>query len=334
MTRKYVWLAAPWAVFIVLAIGWLAYWNIVANAAEQRIRAAIADQQARGANVEVERIVRRGFPVMLRFELRNAVYGPARGGWEASTERVDLHLNILNPQHATLEAEAPIVFARAGGAVTNITAEALIATLRMNGRRVAAAGIEADNLALDDPNEDGVLGIGKLVVTVRPDARAEGEYQVSFDAQRLTLPRPVRSFEAFGQYVPMLRAAIVVEQATALMAPSPGDPLAPWREANGRLRFEALALHWGPLQTTGQGWGGLDDQRRLQGSLALPIEEPAPVFTAIANGPNVDDDARRAIGLLATAFALSGDDITLDVDAAGGVLRLEGVGVRTLPAVY
>jgi|GEM_PF-3363117 len=334
MKRKWLWLAGPWALFLVLAIGWVTYWNIVANAAEQRIRAVIAEQQGRGANVSVERIVRRGFPVMLRFELHDAVYGPARGAWEATTERADLHLNILNPQHATLKAEAPIAFARAGGAVTNISADALIATLRMDGRRLATAGIEADNLTLDDPNEDGVLTIGKLVVAARPDARAEGEYQISFDAQRLALPRPVRSFEAFGQDAPVLRAAIVVEQAAALMAPSPSDPLAPWREANGRLRFEALELQWGPLQTTGQGWGGLDSERRLQGSLTLPIEEPGPVFSAIANAPNVDEDARRAIGLLATAFAISGDDITLDVDAAGGVLRLEGVGVRTLPAVY
>ncbi|MBC7769781.1 MAG: DUF2125 domain-containing protein [Phycisphaerales bacterium] len=334
MKRKWLWLAGPWAAFIVLAVGWIAYWNIVAGAAEQRIRAAIDEQQSRGANVSVGRIVRRGFPVMLRFELHDATYGPARGGWEAATARADLHLNILNPQHATFKAEAPIALTRAGGDVTKISADTLIGTLRMDGRRLASAGIEADNLELDDPTEDGVLRVRKLVLSVRPDARAAGQYQVAFDAQALTLPRAVRSFEAFGQDVPLLRAAIVIEEAAALMAPSPGDPLAPWRAANGRLRFEALELNWGPLEATGQGHGGLDAERRLQGSLTLPIDRPGPVFSAIANGPNVDEDTRRGLGLLATAFAFTGDDITLDVDANNGVLRLEGVGVRTLPPVY
>ena len=37
-----------------------------------------------------------------------------------------------------------------------------------------------------------------VVVNVRPDARAAGEYQLAFEAHGLMLPRPVRSFEAFG----------------------------------------------------------------------------------------------------------------------------------------
>ena len=38
MKRNWFWLIAPWALFIVLAAGWVAYWNIVASTAEQRIQ--------------------------------------------------------------------------------------------------------------------------------------------------------------------------------------------------------------------------------------------------------------------------------------------------------
>jgi hypothetical protein len=48
----------------------------------------------------------------------------------------------------------------------------------------------------------------------------------------------------------------------------------------------------------------------------------------------VDGDTRRAISLLAAGYALSGDDITLDLDANNGVLRIEGLPVRPLPPVY
>jgi hypothetical protein len=58
------------------------------------------------------------------------------------------------------------------------------------------------------------------------------------------------------------------------------------------------------------------------------------VLTAIANGPNVESDARRALGLLAAGYLVTGDDITLDVGAHDGVMNIEGVPVRPLPPVY
>jgi len=334
MKANRFWLIAPWAAFAVLAIGWMIYWHVLAGAAEQRLRAWAATQTAQGAEVEIGDIVRHGFPVLLRLELRDLAYAPARGGWRASTPRADLHIQVLNHEHIILESKAPIALARSDGAVTNISADALIASLRTRDGALAVAGVEADNLALDDPQQDGVLRLRKLVVNVRPDARAAGQYQLAIEAQHLTLPRPVRSFESFGLDVAVLRAAIVVEAGAALLDASPQDPLGPWRAANGKLRFEALALDWGPLQAQAHGEGGLDDRRRLTGRLEVPIERPGPVLRAIAEGPSLDADARRALELLALGYDLSGDDITFDLDARDGVLRLEGLPLRPLPPVY
>lgn len=334
MKARTLWLVIPWAVFAVLAIGWSIYWHVLAGEMETRLRAVIAEQNGRGADASIGRIVRHGFPVLMRFELQDVSYLAPGAYWSARTDRADLHVQIINPQHVIVEAQAPIAFARKNGDVTNISADALIASLRMNGATLAQAGIEADNLMLDDPAKEGVLHAAKLVLNVRPDPRAEGHYQIAFDATALILPRPVRSFEAFGLDVQALRAAIVIEQARALVNPPPGDPLEPWREADGRLRFEALSVQWGPLQATGTGWGGLDHARRLMGALALPVEHPAPVLATLANGPSVEEDARRALGLLAASFLISGDDINLDVEANEGVMRLEGFEVRELPAVY
>ena len=334
MKIRGLWLAVPWVLFALLALGWVFYWNYVANEAERQLRTWAFEQGAQGAEATFGDIVRHGFPVLMRLEMRDVTYAAARGGWRAETERADLHVNLLNPQHVTLEAEAPIAVSRANGAVTNVDAEAMIASLRTSGGNLAMAGIEANNLTLDDPAQDGVMRIARVVMNVRPDPCASGEYQLAFDAQALTLPRPVRSFEAFGLDVSALRAAIVIERGAALLETSPQDPLGPWREAGGRLRFDALVLNWGPLETTGTGEGGLDQQRRLDGRLVLPIERPAPVLTAIANGPNVNDDARRALALLAAGYVVTGDDITLDIGARDGVLRIEGVPVRPLPPVY
>jgi hypothetical protein len=334
MKIRGLWLVVPWALFVLAALGWVFYWNYVATEAERRVHEWRFEQNAGGAAVEIDQIVRHGFPVLLRLELKGVSYAAARGGWRAETDRADLNVDVLNPQHVILEAKAPIAISRANGATTNITADALLASMRTDDGRLAVAGIEADNLVLDDPAEEGVLHAIKVVASVRPDARAAGAYQLAFDAQTLTLPRPVRSFEAFGLNVARLRAAIVIQNGALLMESSPGDPLGPWREGGGRLRFDAVELNWGPLQTTGTGEGGLDAQRRLDGRLVLPVERPAPVLTAIANGPNVDDDARRALSLLAAGYVVTGEDITLDIGAHDGVLNIEGLPVRALPAVY
>jgi hypothetical protein len=334
MNRKWLWLVAPWALFVILAIGWVSYWFVVANTAERRINDWVAAQNTTGAQVSIGRIVRNGFPVLLQLELQDLAYAPARGDWRLSTDAAELHIALLNTEHIILEARAPIAIARANGATTNVVADALIASMRTDGGALAVAGVEADNLQLDDQAQDGVLLARRIVLNARPDARNAGDYQVAFDADGIVLPRPVRSFESFGLDVNTLRAAIVVTHGAELMRGAQADPLGPWRDAGGRLRFEALSLAWGPLEADGRGEGGLDSERRIEGALEIPIERPAPVITAIANGENVERDAKRALALLAAGYAISGDDITLDVEANSGWLRLEGLTVRPLGPVY
>lgn len=334
MKVRGLWLTVPWALFVIAALAWVFYWHYLANEAERQVRGWAFEQNAGGATVEIDRIVRHGFPVLMRLEMQGVRYVSAQGGWSAATERADLHIQVLNPHHVILESKAPIAVERAGGATTNVSADALIASLRTQNGALAVAGVEADNLVLDDPAEEGVLHAAKVVANVRPDPRARGEYQLAFDAQTITLPRPVRSFETFGLDVARMRAAIVVTNGALLLQTTPGDPLGAWRSGGGRLKFDALELNWGPLQTTGTGEGGLDDQRRLDGRLVLPIERPAPILTAIANGPRVEGDARRALSLLAAGYVVTGEDITLDIVAHDGILRVETVPLRPLPPVY
>ncbi|WP_395645843.1 DUF2125 domain-containing protein [Terricaulis sp.] len=333
MTSR-VWLWTPWVLFALIVLGWVGYWHIVATQAEGRLRVWASEQNASGAQVEIGGVVRHGFPVLMRLEIRDFSYAPARGGWRATTPALDLNVEMLQPSHVIFAARRPIALSRADGALTNIAARKLIVSVRMRGAALAQAGIEGDDVTLDDPSKEGVLTARKIVANLRPDPRQAGDYQLAFDAADLALPRPVRSFETFGLNVPAMRAAVVVTHASALMQASQNDPLGPWREAGGRVRFEGLALNWGPLETTGTGEGGLDEQHRLQGRLVIPVRRPAPVLNAIAGSERVDQSARRALQLLAAGYLVSGDEITLDVNADDGVMRVEGLPVRMLPPVY
>lgn len=330
------WLVVPWALFVALALGWIGYWNYVASQAERQITAWQFNDNAAGAHVSHGAIVRHGFPVLLRLEIPNISYAPARGGWRLQTARADLNVDLLNPQHIILKAEAPISVSRADGAVTNVTAQSLVASIRMQGAALAVAGIEADNLVLDDPPpaQPGRLTIVRFVANARPDPRRAGDYQLALEAANLTLPRPVRGLETFGLNAPLLRGAIVVEHGAALLQGAQGDPLGPWRDAGGKLRFEALDLQWGPLQTSATGEGELDALRRLEGRLVIPVAQPAPVLNAIANGSTINSNARSALQLLAAGYLVSGRQITLDVGAHDGVLTVESIPLRPLPPVY
>jgi hypothetical protein len=331
--KNRLWLIVPWALFILLALGWIGYWHYVAGRAEAQLRAWAEEQAHQGARASYSGIVRHGFPVLMRLEIRDLGYAPGRGGWSADTDRADLNIDLLNPAHVILSVEAPIEV-RHGQSLSMISADALVASFEARGGTLHMAGVEGDAISIDDPRKEGALGIQKLVVNVRPDPRAHGDYQVAFAATNLRLPRAVRSFEAFGLDVPEARAAIVATHGAQLLDSAPDDALAPWRDAGGVLRFEAIALSWGPLQAAGTGELSVDAQKRLTGRLALPIEQPAPVFRALSDGPGVSEDARNALRLLAAAYTLNNNDLTLDVDAANGALRLEGLPVRSLPPAY
>lgn len=333
MQSRWLWLAIPWAIFLILAAGWSAYWFGLSNAVRERLEAVAAREHVGGFKLSIGAIEARGFPMLLRFELTDLALAPLDDEWRINTAAGALHVQLFNPEHVIYEARAPIQIARPE-ATSTLSADALIFSVRLAQGAFAQAGVEADALVLDDPATPGALNVGKLVVNLRPDPRAEHEYQIAFAAEAVSLPAPVRSFEGLGQDVALLRAAIVLERARALLENEEGDTLGPWSASGGRLRFEALALNWGALSSTGAGWGGLDDQRRLIGELALPIEHPAQLFRALAAGPGVEDDARQTLTLLSAAFAQNAEPFTLDVEARDGVLRLEGLRARTLPPVY
>ena len=77
------------------------------------------------------------FPTLLRLELQDASYARACARRLArGTARLDLHLNLTNTEHVTL-SQSRIAISRSNGAVTNVTADALIATIRMKAAALA-----------------------------------------------------------------------------------------------------------------------------------------------------------------------------------------------------
>ncbi len=329
-----LWLIIPWTLFAILVIAWVSYWNIVAGKARDKVEDWFAAERDAGADANIGRISTHGFPVMMRLELEDVHYAPLREQWRLETARLDLNINLVNVEHVILEAKAPIDVTPANGARQTISADALLFSLRTKDGALMEAGIEADALQIDNPDAEGVMRVRKTVLTVRPDPRRSGDYQLAFDVLALRLARPVRSFENFGTAVTQVRGAVVIEQGAALLTMPTDDPLAPWRDAGGQARFEALGLEWGPLEATGQGDARVDEERRLVGRLALDIPRPAPALEALTRSENLPRDAGRALGVIAMGYAVTGDAVSFDIEARDGVLDLENVPVRPLAPLY
>lgn len=330
---KRLWLIVPWALFLLIALGWTGYWFYVADAAERSIAQWRDEQRQTGAQVEYASIRRHGFPVLMRLELVDVAYTPARMRWRATTPSLDLNLEMLNPRHAILQARQPITIAKEDGSTETLRAQAILASVRMQGGTLAQAGIEADALVYDDA-KPGELTIRKLVINLRPDPRAADQYQISLLVDAMRLARPVRSFEQFGQEVSSIRGAVVIEQGAALFQRAPDDFLRPWREAGGRARIEGLELNWGPLQGRGEGFAATDDQRRLTGQLDLHVEHPGPPLRALAQAEPLSRNERQLLDAIGRGLELSGREVTFKVIARDGVMKVEDVAVRTLAPLY
>ena len=334
---KRIWLWTPWAIFLLLAFAWIGYWRFV----ESKTREAIAgwEQQvlAEGGEAHCDAGDAKGFPVALHLALANCVYAPTQGGLSVNTTEAQININLINPNHVILEAKAPIDLTDADGQRQEVRADALLLSYRSADDALAQAGLEADNLSIDNAEREGVLSADKLVLNIRPDPRADDDYQAALELNGLTLARPVRSFERFGQDIAALHALIVVEKGDAFFNTAnetiADDLLAAWSASGGQARLEALSLNWGPLEATGTGHIGLDEERRIAGRLDIDVDEPGPAVAALAENDDIPKDARDALRLIATAFALTGQDASFDVEAKDGMLSIENAPVRPLAPI-
>lgn len=327
-------LIIPWTIFAILVIGWVAYWFVLANLAQSRFNAAVEAERANGAEVQIGETRAGGFPLQFALTLTDVSYAPSDRSFRASTPRLVVHVNVLNPYHLLVGFSAPVDIARSE-TTSRLTATKALASIRFSNGALARASLEGEGLRIDDLSKpgDGVL-IAKTLVHLRPDERAAGAYQLALQMEQVALPEPVRAFETFGQTIEALNAAIALDHAEAFSNAPRGDLLGPWSAAGGQARVEALNLAWGALHTQAQGTLTVDDARRPQGSLTLKLSEPATTLRALANSPTLSSDAKRAVQVAALAYALSGDQIDIPLLADDGFLKLATIPLRPLPPLY
>lgn len=328
-------LIIPFALLALVAAGWTVYWFALKAEATRRIESTLAAERDAGAEAQATIARAWGFPRELAFDLTNVSYAPPDGAWRASTPRLRVNVNPINPQHIITEIQAPIAIRYRGGRTATLSSPDLRVSVRMNGRALALAGFEGTDIAYGDPDPNGrSFTAGRAVANVRPDPRTPRAYQLSLDLERFGLARPVRAFETFGQSLARVSARVVLDEGAALLNATRRDPFAPWARAGGAARIESARIEWGPATITGQGRIGVDAARRLEGRIDIAFENPAEAIRALSRSPSLPRDAARALELFAIGAALSGDDLDTNVQAREGWLSLGGARVREVAPLY
>jgi len=316
-----LWLIAPWALFIALALGWTLYWNILAHGAQRALGAAIAQQQRAGATAEIGAVRARGFPLQLALDIAGARYITREQGVRFQTAHVLVHINPINPRHVIATFPAPVMLAL-GATERQLASPSLMVSAQIAGNRLAYIGAEADNLIVVKGSRTDRLR--RFVLNLRPDPRDDASWQAALHIEGWTLDALVGGMEPLGADISALDAAIVLERARA------AESLGAWRGEGGGARVEAVRFVWGPAQGEGQGRITLDDDERLAGVLNISLSEPRRAIAAFANAPETSQDTARALDHLAVASALTGDTLSLPMRAENGALYLGQARIRAL----
>ncbi|MGE3143404.1 MAG: DUF2125 domain-containing protein [Hyphomonadaceae bacterium] len=328
-------LIIPWALFALIALGWTAYWNMLAHRARAYLEEAFAAERARGAHMTIGETSLRGFPLQCAFELRDVSYAPAGGAFAAMTQRVIVHVNVLNAQHVIVAFPAPLAFTRRDGRATSISGQGALLSVHTAAGALARASFEADALALSDPAKPAeATRFGRTLLHLRPDPRTPGAYQLAAQFEHIVLPRPAASLEGLGQEIAALDIAMVIEQGAALFNAPRGDALGAWAATGAQARLEGFGISWGAAQGAGHGAVRIDAERRLAGALSFKLEQPAQAFAALARSPALSRDARQGLQTAALAASFSQGALEIPLTAADGWLRVGPARVKELKPLY
>lgn len=272
--------AMAWTLLVMLVVvAYVGYWGFSAYLLKRGLETVIAAQQAEGITILHGPARLTGFPLRVSATLTDieARATPERGGWTWATDRITLSILPHQPRtirialdeapHAIMlpESPAPVTFSARAESGT------LIVTHAGSGRlREASLSLEgADIASVAGPGAGGPSHtIGSLSATLThhphwdPGPR-DITHSVSLDLNQLTLaPNP---------RVPLGRTIETIRLRADVLGdlPHEGPPstaLRAWRDGDGRLRINDMAVTWPPLDLRAAGSLGLDTALQPEGT--------------------------------------------------------------------
>lgn len=329
------WLLAPYALVILLLIGWSVGWFVVKNQIERRL-----DQQAQalrrsGWTVSLGERRFDGFPFRLRLR-----YGTAQvatpSGWALSVPGFEAQAYLHAADHWVLLAPRGLTFVRPKGgpvAVSGQTIRASLAGLRQPLWRVVLEGRELKFAPTPEARPFALASADLLQLYFQPSGAADEARWLFRLENAAAAPNALLGALSRGKPV----GSRVEGRLTELKAWSGIRPAAAaraWSNAGGAVQLDRGELDAGGVKVRVAEPSALtlDREGRLKGALPLEVSPALATLGALAGVDIAPEAATRAAQVL--SGRQDGDVAHLTVHFEAGATTLGPVRIGPAPALF
>ena len=301
---------AALAVLLVLAGGYVAYWQLVAGRVEAGLLAWQQSEKQHKIDASWQRLRVTGFPFAFRIALDNAAFrdqsrSPAPEVRLARLTGAARPWNFADWRLAAAEGFVADLAPAGGGPALKLTAKSAQGTL--------ASGADSGSwlwLRMKDVVAATVATVpirsadAWVLLPGKPAANdTDPSFRIALDMHQVEVPAPPVNF---GNTIDELAMGVTVK---GILPPGPlAQAAALWRDAGGTIEVDNLRLEWSGLGVTANGTLALDRQLQPMATFSGGIEGFGAILDALVAADRMTPEQASLVQIALTTLAKPGSD--------------------------
>lgn len=313
----------PFGIAAILAAAWSAGWFLAAREVERRLDAGVRDLAAGGVKVEWSGKRLSGYPFRLNMDMADLRVDT--GTWTVRVPKFEAQAFLHAPRSWLAAAPEGLTVFRPEGGGLEVRGRRLLSSLvlpKTGPLRLSVEGLGLSFSPAPGARPFALASAGRLEFHLRPgpDDRAAVFLRLEEGA-----PTPGRLFADLGGGGTVSAAVDArLDHISALRGGTPSQALAAWGAAGGELDLKEAGLTAGRTRVSLGATGlraGADG--RLAGRVTMTTARTPALLAALARH-GVLSPTEAAAGVTAALLLGKGrgDDVRLDLDLAGGEVRI------------
>ncbi|MGA0599932.1 DUF2125 domain-containing protein [Caulobacter sp. KR2-114] len=327
-------LYVPYAIAVVLAVGWCGAWFWIERQAEQQMDAARARLTAGGYPISWTSRRIDGFPFRLDLHLTGVRIGEP-SGWGLELPRLEAEANAYDPGHWILAAPQGATFTRPRDGGVAVQAKVLRASVSHFGEYPPRLSVQGEDLtfaAAPGARPYFVSAAKGFDLHLRAGPGDQGAVYVGLDQAQANLTGLMARI-AQGKPVGITADAIF-SNAAEFRGGSWPTAVDSWRRAGGRFQVRQLTIAAGEsILDARSGVLSVSDVGRVSGSLNASLRQAPQALGAMGEAGRITP-AAASQGAQAARAAQQGDVAHMVLDFQDGQTKLGPVVIGPAPRVF
>ncbi|MEM8699463.1 MAG: DUF2125 domain-containing protein [Pseudomonadota bacterium] len=328
------------ALVVLAALGWSAWWAVLAAGQQAAIERWFADRRAAGWQAEHGAVSVGGYPLRLARRIPEVALADPEAGWAWRLPEVALEGEATEPTEFTLTLPEAHVLAVPGERV-EITHSRLDAQLGLvPGMGLALAGAALEGRTLRLAAQSGWTA-GAKQVTARLSARdaasgPENSYNLKLIARTVEIPAPVLAELDLTGLLEAEIEELRIEAYGAFRQPLDRFALEEGRVDLTRAVLREARFAWGAMAVEARGEFRADRRGYAAGKLRLRLTEWRQMIDLVRQSGKLPRDMEQAITRaleLLVLFSGGGESLDVPLELSGGKVRIGPVAVADAPRI-